>query len=168
MSWDTAELTEQLAFEVSTDAAYLRGEKERLYFSGLEIASMFALGVLGSFLAGVVESARKAIVKKGDQVGTLAIDALAAKIETIGKRLTSARNMNKQDASDLVDDAKVQLERVATDPVLEMDLARQIDKPDEHVMISVSRYLQVVGYSTHDANDRATVLVERITIVARK
>jgi hypothetical protein len=168
MNWDTTELTEQLAFEISTDAAYLRGDRERLYMSGLEIASMVALGVLGAFLEGVVKGAREAIVKQGEKVGTMAVDAIAAKIDGLVKRLTSARNLSKKEAIEVVDDTKLQLEQVAREPALQPELARQIDSPSPEVLLEVSQYLQVIGYSVRDANDRAMVLVERITIVAKK
>ncbi len=155
----TEEIVDALAVEIGPDASYFRTESERLYLSGVEIASLIGTGIFASFCVGLFEGIKKGVNKHAEKLGEDLVDLFVDKLKILLKRISSIKAEKLDELSHEVKDIHQQLDEI----VLSKNVMEVVTKDSEELypyeIKEVSRYLREVGFPEDEASERAEILV---------
>lgn len=160
MSQSTSEeIVNALATEIGPDASYFRAESERLYLSGIEIATLIGTGVLLSFCVGLFEGVKKGVTKHAEKLGEDLVDSFVKRLKTLLERVSSIKPHKTDELLHEVDAVYHELDGI----VLSQDVVEVVvDNSSElysYEVQEVTRYLQQVGFPEGEALERAEILV---------
>lgn len=151
-------IVDSLALEIGPDASYYRTESERLYLSGIEIATVVATGVFISFCIGFFEGIRKGISKHAEKLGEDLVDSSIDRLKVLLAEINEA-NQKKQEPYHIAQQTHSKVNNIITsENVLRLDLEKSKEfYPYE--LQEVAAYLRKVGFPEDEVLERAEVLI---------
>jgi len=151
-----------LAAEIGPDAAYYRQEKDRLYLSGIEIATIIGTGVLISFCLGLFEGIKKGLSKQGEKLGEKLVNLSVEKLKGLLSEVDQVDTQKPEAIPNRLQEIHSQLDEAVDVP--ELIGAAGDEDPALHALEvhQIEYYLKRIGFPRDDASRRAEVLVVRI------
>jgi len=151
-----------LTSEIGIDASYYRKEHDRLYFSGIEIATILGTGVLSSVLIGFLNGIKKSIEEHAEQLGKDLMDSLIERLKRIREKVRAIDASDPEVAMKQVKGQQRELDDIINLPTVEslaMDESEDLKKAQ---VLEVLSYLRDVGYPPDMLEERAEHLVVRV------
>ncbi|MGB3786468.1 MAG: hypothetical protein WA949_00560 [Phormidesmis sp.] len=151
-----------LAAEIGPDAAYYRKESDRLYLSGIEIATVIGTGVFISFCMGLVEGIKKGFHKQGEILGENLVDSLVEKLRAL---LDEVRQIDPQHpgvVKSKLENIHAQVDSTINQPNLLASIISEAPAIHALEVKEIAFYLKESGFPEDEVEQRAELLVVRI------
>jgi hypothetical protein len=152
----------KLTSEIGIDSSYYREEPDRLYLSGVEIATIIGTGVFSSFVIGYLDGIRKGIVKHSVELGEKTVDKFVELLVRIREKIKAIDESKPQLAMKQAKECQQEIDEVINHhdfDGLEADGSESLRSSE---ISEIVVYLKVVGYPPDKVEERAERLADLI------